>query len=72
MTDRRRRLADARLYVVAPARVAAGRFADLIPGLAAAGVDVVQLRDRSLTPDVLRDEAAACARAAQAAGILFV
>lgn len=69
---RRRALADARLYLVAPARIAAGRLADHIPALAAAGVDIVQLRDRSLDPPSLLVEARACADAAAAAGILFV
>lgn len=39
------RLLDARVYFVAPARIAAGDVAKLIPGLAAAGVDVFQLRE---------------------------
>lgn len=65
-------LADARLYVVSGARMRAGRLADLVPALAAAGVDVVQLRDRSLSPAALREEAIACAGACARAGILFV
>lgn len=69
---RRRRLAAARLYLVAPARIRAGRLADLIPALAAAGVDVVQLRDRTIPEAALRAEAVACAGAAGDAGILFV
>ncbi|MDX6644893.1 MAG: hydroxymethylpyrimidine/phosphomethylpyrimidine kinase [Miltoncostaeaceae bacterium] len=70
--NRRRRLADARLYLVAPARIAAGRLADLIPALARGGVDLVQLRDRSLTPEALLAEARACASAAAASGVLFI
>ena len=69
---RHRALADARLYLVAPARIAAGRLADHIPALAAAGVDIVQLRDRALGRDELLGEARACAAAAAATGILFV
>ena len=69
---RRRRLADARLYVVSPARMRAGRLADLIPALARAGVDLVQLRDRSLTDAQLDAEAAACAAAAASCGVLFI
>ena len=38
-------LLDARLYLVAPARIAAGDIAKLLPDLAAAGVDVFQLRE---------------------------
>ena len=37
---------DARLYLVAPARLAAGRLADLVPELVAAGVDLIQLREK--------------------------
>jgi hydroxymethylpyrimidine kinase/phosphomethylpyrimidine kinase/thiamine-phosphate diphosphorylase len=65
-------LDEARLYLVAPARIAAGALADRIPGLAAAGVDIVQLRDRTLDDDRLRDAARACAGAARRAGILFI
>ena len=32
--DRRRRLAESRVYVVSPARMAAGRLAEVIPRLA--------------------------------------
>jgi hydroxymethylpyrimidine kinase / phosphomethylpyrimidine kinase / thiamine-phosphate diphosphorylase len=71
--DRRRaRLGDARLYLVSAARTRHGRLADLVPALAAAGVDVVQLRDRSLEPHALLAEARACAAAAEAAGVLFL
>lgn len=69
---RRRRLDAARLYLVAPARIRAGRLADLIPALAAAGADVVQLRDRGLAEAELRAEAVACADAAARAGVLFI
>jgi hydroxymethylpyrimidine kinase/phosphomethylpyrimidine kinase/thiamine-phosphate diphosphorylase len=70
--DRTSRIAAARLYLVAPARVRSGRLADLIPALAAAGVDVVQLRERGLPPEALLAEARACAGAARAAGVLLV
>ena len=70
--ERRARIAAARLYLCAPAVTRAGRLADLIPALVAAGVDVVQLRDRSLDPTALRREAQACAAAARGAGGLFV
>ncbi len=75
MTDphgRRRRLDEARLYVVSPARMRAGRLADAIPALARGGVDLVQLRDRSLDSGELAREAEACAAAAAACGILFI
>ncbi|MGD9694700.1 MAG: thiamine phosphate synthase [Thermoleophilia bacterium] len=69
---RRRLLAESRLYLVAPARIRAGRLAELIPALAAAGVDIVQLRERGLAGDALLAEARACADAAAAAGVLFI
>lgn len=62
-------LAEARIYVIAPARIRAGRLADLIGTL---GADIVQLRDKELAPDALLAEARACAAAARAAGCLFV
>ncbi len=62
-------LGEARIYVIAPAHVRAGRLADLIETL---GADIVQLRDRSLTPAALLAEARACATAARRAGCLFV
>jgi hydroxymethylpyrimidine kinase/phosphomethylpyrimidine kinase/thiamine-phosphate diphosphorylase len=67
-----RSLADARVYVVAPARVASGRLADVIPALARGGADIVQLRERGLPDGALLAEARACAAAAAAAGILFI
>jgi hydroxymethylpyrimidine kinase / phosphomethylpyrimidine kinase / thiamine-phosphate diphosphorylase len=69
---RRRRLAGSRLYLVAPSRIAAGELADLIPALAAAGVDIVQLRDRELDEAGLVRAARACADAAARAGVLFI
>ena len=72
MSDRRRRLAEARLYVVGGARGAGGRLADIIPSLAASGVDIVQLRERGLDEEALLEEARACAAAARRAGILFI
>ena len=70
--NRRARLGDARLYVVSPARTRTGPLAELIPALARAGVDVVQLRERGLDPAELARHARACAAAAAAAGVLFV
>ena len=44
-----------RLYLVAPARIKAGVLAEMVPELAAAGVDLVQLREKELEAgDVLR------------------
>lgn len=46
---------DAQLYLVAPARLAAGELADLVPELADAGVDLIQLREKGMEAgDVLR------------------
>jgi thiamine-phosphate pyrophosphorylase len=46
---------DARLYLVARARLAAGDLADLVPELTAAGVDLIQLREKEAEAgDVLR------------------
>ena len=43
------------LYLVAPARLAAGDLVDLVPDLAAAGVDLIQLREKEMEAgDVLR------------------
>jgi hydroxymethylpyrimidine kinase/phosphomethylpyrimidine kinase/thiamine-phosphate diphosphorylase len=63
------RIGDARIYVIAPAHLKAGRLADLIGTL---GADIVQLRDRQLAPAALLAEARACAEAARRAGCLFV
>jgi hydroxymethylpyrimidine kinase/phosphomethylpyrimidine kinase/thiamine-phosphate diphosphorylase len=63
------RLEDARVYVIAPARIRAGRLADVIGTL---GADIVQLRDKQLEPGALLAEARACADAARRAGCLFI
>jgi thiamine-phosphate pyrophosphorylase len=48
-------LDDVRLYLVAPARLAAGKLSDLVVELAAAGVDMIQLREKEAEAgDVLR------------------
>ena len=71
--ERRERLERTRLYVVAPAVVAGGRpLPEMIPALAAAGVDLVQLRERGLPADELRAVAERCAVAARRAGLLFL
>ena len=65
-------IADASLYLVAPARLAAGELADLIPELAPAGVDIVQLREKDLEPgDILR-LAEPVLDACRGAGIPFI
>ncbi|MGH2754983.1 MAG: thiamine phosphate synthase, partial [Actinomycetota bacterium] len=58
---------DARLYLVAPSRLAVGTLAELVPELAAAGVDLIQLREKEMEAgDILRvgePLAAACEEA---------
>ena len=65
-------LAAARLYLVAGERLAAGSLAELVPALAGAGVDMVQLRvkDREARDVLAAGEpiAAAC----RAAGLPFI
>ncbi|HEX2050464.1 MAG TPA: thiamine phosphate synthase [Actinomycetota bacterium] len=67
------RLRDARLYLVAPQRIRAGRLAELVPELAAAGVDLVQLREPKDAEggDLVR-AADPVAAACRAAGVPFV
>lgn len=65
-------LEHALLYLVAPARLAAGDLADLVPDLVAAGVDLLQLREKELEAgDVLR-LGEPLLEACHAAGIPFV
>ncbi len=63
---------DARLYLVAPASLKAGTLADLIPELADAGVDVVQLREKDLDAGRVLELAGEVHAACQSAGIPFV
>ena len=68
----RRTLDDARLYLVAGARIGDRPTAELVPGLARAGVDVLQLREKNLEAgDILRAGAALQA-ACDAAGVPFI
>jgi thiamine-phosphate pyrophosphorylase len=65
-------LAEARLYLVAPAQLRAGPLCELVPELVAAGVDMVQLREKELEAgDVLR-LAEPIADACAGAGIPFI
>lgn len=65
-------LSDARLYLVATHRLHAGLLHELVPDLAAAGVDVIQLREKEMEAgDVIRvgePIAAAC----KGAGVPFI
>lgn len=63
---------DALLYLVAPARLAAGDLADLVPGLARAGVDVVQLREKEAEAAAVLHVAEPVLLACRAAGVPLV
>ncbi|MDQ4126269.1 MAG: thiamine phosphate synthase, partial [Actinomycetota bacterium] len=56
-------LADARLYLVSEANIAAGPLVDFVPELAGAGVDVFQLREKEM-------EAGPMLRAAQGLAVM--
>ena len=65
-------IAHARLYLVAPARLAAGPLVDFVPSLASAGVDLLQLREKDMEAgDVIR-LAAPLRDACRSAGIPFI
>lgn len=63
---------EASLYLVAPARLGAGRLADMVGELAAAGVDAIQLREKELEPREILELGAPVADACRKAGIPFV
>lgn len=65
-------LSQARLYLVAPARIASGELAAAIAELAAAGVDVVQLREKEMEAADLLRVGEPIAAACRAAGIPFI
>lgn len=65
-------LRDARLYLVSPARLQAGDLADMVGDLAAAGVDVIQLREKELEPRRVLELGAPIAQACRRVGIPFV
>jgi thiamine-phosphate pyrophosphorylase len=65
-------LDEARLYLVATARMRAGSLAELVPELAAAGVDLVQLREKEMEAGHLLAVGRPVATACRAAGIPFI
>jgi thiamine-phosphate pyrophosphorylase len=65
-------LGDARLYLVSSARMGAGSLADLVPELAAAGVDLVQLRDKEMEAGELLAVGRPVATACRDAGVPFI
>jgi thiamine-phosphate pyrophosphorylase len=65
-------LADARLYLVSPSMMRAGSLADLTPELVAAGVDMIQLREKELEAGEVLRRAEPIAEACAGAGIPFI
>lgn len=63
---------DARLYLVAGARLAAGELAALVPELADAGVDMIQLREKAMEAGDLLRVGEPVALACKAAGVPFI
>lgn len=61
-----------RLYLVAPARIAAGALADMVPELAAAGVDIIQLREKEMEARDVLSLGATLLSACRDAGIPFI
>ncbi len=64
-------LADARLYLVAGATVRDESVADLVPELAGAGVDVLQLREKEMEAGPLLRAAQGLTHACRSVGIPF-
>jgi thiamine-phosphate pyrophosphorylase len=65
-------VADARLYLVAPATLRAGPLAGLVPDLVAAGVDLIQLREKDMEAGDLLRVGGAVSDACRGAGASFV
>jgi thiamine-phosphate pyrophosphorylase len=63
---------DASLYLVAPARLAAGDLADLVPDLVSAGVGAIQLRAKDMEAGDLLRAGRPIALACKAAGVPFI
>jgi thiamine-phosphate pyrophosphorylase len=69
---RRARLAEARLYLVCPAKPERHELPDLLRGAIAGGVDVVQLREKQLPDDELVAVANASRTLCQSLGALLI
>jgi thiamine-phosphate pyrophosphorylase len=69
---RRRRLARARLYLCVDRRAEQGDLEAFLDEVIGAGVDLVQLRDKTANPSQLRVAAKIFARAARRYGALFI
>jgi thiamine-phosphate pyrophosphorylase len=63
---------DSRLYLVAPARLAAGELSALVPELVEAGVDAIQLREKEMEAGDLLRVAAPILRRCRHAGVPFI
>jgi len=71
-TQRRARLAAARLYLACDARPGGRELANVLRAALAGGVDVVQLRDKGLADEELTAAARAARAECRRAGALFV
>lgn len=72
LDDRRSRLAAAKLYVLVDGRASAEAFASLVEQLIAAGVDILQLRDKTLDDRTLLARARQLRAATAGAKTLFI
>lgn len=70
--QRRRRLADAVLYLCVDRRAATDDLERFLDAVVGAGVDLIQLRDKDATPDQLRAAAATFRRVADRHDALFI
>jgi thiamine-phosphate pyrophosphorylase len=66
------KLVEAKLYLVAPAKLRAGTLAELTPELIAAGVDIIQLREKELEAGAVLRLAEPIAEACARSGIPFI
>lgn len=66
------RLEAARLYLVAPAQIDAGPLGSFVPELAAAGVDVIQLREKDMEAGDLIRAGEPIRDACREAGVPFI
>ena len=60
------------LYLVAGAQLQAGPLADLVPELVAAGVDMIQLREKEMPLDEVKRAAEPVLAACRASGVPFI
>ena len=70
--ERRARLRDSVLYLCVDRRDGHGDLAPFLDAVLGAGVDIVQLRDKTATPDQIRAAAPAFRAAADRHGALFI